>query len=147
MSTRRPFASRERGSSLAEFAIAVTASLTLIMGIVDLGRGLYAYHMISNLARLGTRYAIVHGSVCSGCTASASTIQTTVRGLAPELGASGITVTTTWPPAGNCGGARAQGPGCPVVVQVAYSFRFAALPLLPNMTMPISSTSQMIISQ
>ena len=62
----------ERGSALVEFAIASTVALTLIFGIVDFGRGLYTYHLVSNAARAGSRYAIVRGSACTvaGCPAT-----------------------------------------------------------------------------
>jgi Flp pilus assembly protein TadG len=142
-------ARHERGSTLAEFAIVLTASLTLIVGIIDFGRGLYVYHLISNAARLGTRYAIVRGSSCAlaGCPATTSSIQTYVRGLAPEIGQNSITVTTTWGTSSGCSGSPFQGPGCLVTVQVSYPLRFIAVPLLPNYTMTVASTSKMIISQ
>ena len=140
---------RERGSTLAEFAIAVTASMTMIVGIVDFGRGLYTNHFVSNAARLATRYASVRGSTCtaSGCPATATTIQTYVRGLAPELNQNSITVTTQWNTAPACSDAAHKGPGCYVQVTVSYPFKFAAVPLLPSFVMTMQSTSTMIISQ
>jgi Flp pilus assembly protein TadG len=134
---------------MAEFAIVLTASLTLIMGIVDLGRALYTFHLISNAARMGARYAIVRGAACtaSGCPATQTSIQTYVRGLAPELNGASMTVTTTWTPTGTCTTNPANTAGCLVSVQVVYPIRFAAVPLLPAFPMSISSTSKMIMSQ
>jgi Flp pilus assembly protein TadG len=149
MTAPRTTGLHERGSSIAEFAIVLTAALTLIMGIVDFGRGLYTYHLIANAARLGTRYAIVRGGACStaGCPATQTSIQTYVRSLAPELNPASMTVTTTWSQTSSCTANPANTAGCLVNVQVVYPFRFIALPLLPNYTMSIASTSQMIISQ
>ena len=149
MSVRTRPSFHERGSTLAEFAIAVTASMTMIVGIVDFGRGLYTNHFVSNAARLATRYASVRGSACtaSGCPATAASIQSYVRGLAPELNQNSITVTTQWNTAPGCGDAAHKGAGCYVQVSVSYPFKFAAVPLLPSYTMTMQSTSTMIISQ
>jgi len=149
MSARRPVSRGQRGTSLAEFAVCFTASMLLIMGIVDFGRAMYAYHLISDVARMGTRYAIVRGSSCtaSDCPATTTSVQTYVRGLAPELASSSMTVTTTWATTSSCNASPATSAGCMVTVAVSYPFKFAALPLLPNLTMPINSTSKMIISQ
>ena len=137
---------RERGSALVEFAIASSVALTMIFGIVDFGRGLYTYHLVSNAARAGSRYAIVRGSACtvSGCPASSTDVQTYVRGLAPGIDPNSLAVATTWP--GGCIGANVNGPGCLVTVTVTYPFRFI-VPLLPRFTMSMSSASTMIISQ
>lgn len=140
---------RERGSTLTEFAIAVTALMTLIVGMIDVGRGLYTNHWVSNAARQATRYASVRGSACaaSGCPATASSIQTYVRDLGPELNQAQITVTTQWITSPACYDIAQKGPGCYVQVTVSYPFKFAAVPLVPTFTMTMTSTSKMIISQ
>jgi Flp pilus assembly protein TadG len=140
---------RERGNALAEFAIVSTAALTLMFGIIDLGRALYTYHLVSSAARQGSRYAIVRGSSCTaaGCPASVDTIQTYVRGLAPGIDPNSLTVTTTWSGAPGCTDPANQGPGCVVAVNASYPFRFIVVPLLPRFTMTIASTSQMVIAQ
>jgi Flp pilus assembly protein TadG len=149
MSSRNPRGHHERGNTLGEFAIVLAAVMTLIFGIVDFGRVMYIYHLIGNAARAGTRYAIVRGSACSasGCPATASSIQTYVRSLTPEINQSAVAVATTWGNSGGCSGAPFNGPGCLVTVQVSYNVRLIAVPLLPGVTMPIISTSQMVISQ
>jgi Flp pilus assembly protein TadG len=138
----------ERGSALVEFALVSTATLTLMLGIIDFGRAVYTYHLVANGARSGTRYAIVRGSTCTvtGCPATTDSIQTYVRGLAPGINPNSLAVTTTWSSTGACSDPANQGPGCTVAVQVSYPFRFI-IPLLPNFTMTMSSTSQMVISQ
>jgi Flp pilus assembly protein TadG len=138
----------ERGSALVEFAIASTVALTMIFGIIDFARGLYTYHLVSNAARAGSRYAIVHGSACSvaGCPATSDQIQTYVRGLAPGIDPSSLTVATTWPGGGTNCAAGSNDPGCPVTVTVTYPFKFM-IRLLPSFTMSMTSASTMVISQ
>jgi Flp pilus assembly protein TadG len=139
---------RERGNALVEFALVSTATLILMLGIIDFGRALYTYHLVANAARSGTRYAMVRGSTCtvSACKATSDTIQTYVRGLAPGIDPNSLTVTTTWSSAGGCSDPASQGPRCLVAVQASYPFHFI-IPLLPNFTMTMSSTSQMVIAQ
>ena len=141
-------AQHERGSTLAEFAVVLTASMILIVGIIDFGRALYTYHLVSNAARIATRYASVRGTSCSsaGCPATSASIQTYVRGLAPELNQGQITVTTTWSSSSACAGSPYQSAGCYVSVQVSYPYQFAAAALMPSFTMTMRSTSKLIIS-
>jgi Flp pilus assembly protein TadG len=138
----------ERGSTLAEFAVVLTASMMLIVGIIDCGRALYAYHLVSNAARVATRYAAVRGSSCTaaGCPATPTSIQTYVRGLYPELNTANLTTAATWSTSPSCAGSPFQSAGCYVSVTVTYPFTFAAVPLLPNITMTMRSTSKLIIS-
>lgn len=138
----------ERGSTLAEFAIVSIAVLTLIFGIIDFGRAIYSYHLVSNGARLGTRYAIVHGTAsCEG--GSPDPLQSYVSSQAPLVGLGALTVTTTCP-GGNTGCTSSSSPfdgtGCLVSVQVAYSFHFL-VPIVSALTVPMTSTSTMVITQ
>jgi Flp pilus assembly protein TadG len=48
------------GQSLVEFAIILTVILLLILGSIDLGRGIYAFSVIQNAAREGARYGSVN---------------------------------------------------------------------------------------
>jgi Flp pilus assembly protein TadG len=48
------------GQALPEFAIIAPVLILLIMGILDFGRGIYAYSAVSNAARMGARTAIVN---------------------------------------------------------------------------------------
>jgi Flp pilus assembly protein TadG len=58
----------EAGSALVEFALASVIVLTVLFGIIDMGRALYAYDWVSDAARRGTRYAMVRGT--GSCTGS-----------------------------------------------------------------------------
>jgi len=57
MRSRR--ATPERGQSLVEFALILPIFLLVLFGIIDLGRGVYAYNTIQNAAREAVRVAIV----------------------------------------------------------------------------------------
>jgi Flp pilus assembly protein TadG len=131
-------AGNELGSTLAEFGLSFALLFSILFGIIDFGRALYAYDAISDAARIGTRYAIVRGA-SSGAPVSASTVAWFVaNNCCAGLDASTITVTTTWSPNNKPGGV--------VKVQVQYTLSFM-LPFLPTASVPMSATSQMVISQ
>lgn len=46
-------------------AICLFAFLTLTMGMLDLGLGVFRYHVVSQAARMGARRAIVHGEMAA----------------------------------------------------------------------------------
>ncbi len=56
-----PARSRGRGQAMVEFALIAPIFLSLLMGIADLGRVVWAYNSLSSAAREGARFAIVHG--------------------------------------------------------------------------------------
>jgi len=128
--------------------------LTLIFGIAETSLAVYSYFYISEAAREGTRYAIVRGSSCTSfntaCPASASDVQTYVKGLGyPGIKSASTTVTTTWPTTGaSCTPSTTpcNNPGNLVKVKVAYQFNLA-VPFVPANLINMSSTSQMVISQ
>ena len=146
---------RERGTTAVEFAICVVLLLTVVFGIMDFSRALYAYHFLSNSAREATRYAIVRGHACdpsvmgSACPAAASDITSYVQNtLAPPSGGlitpNAITVATTWTKCTSC--TNNNDPGSTVQVKLSYPFNFI-LPFLPKTGITMSSTSQMVIAQ
>src|SRR5438093_3909775 len=51
------------GVSLVEGAIVFSVFLTLVLGMLDLGIGIFRYHLVSDAARHGARQAIVHGKL------------------------------------------------------------------------------------
>lgn len=51
-----------RGQVLAEFALVIPIFLLLALSLLDFARGIFIYSVISDAAREGARYAIVHGS-------------------------------------------------------------------------------------
>ena len=48
-----------RGQTLVEFALILPIFLLIVVGLFDVGRGIYAYNTIANSARAAARVAIV----------------------------------------------------------------------------------------
>jgi Flp pilus assembly protein TadG len=128
---------RQRGANTVEFGLSFLLFFFLMYGIMEFGRVVASYNMLSGATREGARYAVVHGSA-SGSTATATDIQNIVRRWGVGLDSSSLVVTTTWNP-GN-------GPGGKVNVKATYTLQpFTALILHKAIT--LQSTSQMVISQ
>lgn len=53
---------RERGSTLVEFAIGATVFLTVMFAVIEFGRALWVHNALSDAARRGARYAVVHSA-------------------------------------------------------------------------------------
>ena len=147
--------SSEHGAASVEFALSVTALLTLIFGILAMCMALYSYHFVSEAAREGTRYAMVRGNDCSkygkfgsNCPITTSApVQTYVRSLTyPGINTNNMNVTTTWPTA-SCSPAitPCNYPGNLVRVSVSYQFPLS-IPFIPARTLTMTSQSQMVIA-
>jgi hypothetical protein len=148
---------------LVETALAMSAFLLLLLGMIDVSRALYTYHMIDNAARLGTRFAIVRGATCAHTATpdpwpcptptDGSDIQSYVRQQMLLLGPGTASVSTAWgnPSTGlanpGCTGTSPyNSPGCLVTVTVTYSFHFIT-PVLAFFPISMTSSSQMVIAQ
>jgi Flp pilus assembly protein TadG len=55
----------ERGSTLVEFAIAVTVFVTAMFAVMEFGRALWVHNALSDAARRGARYAVLNSAVSS----------------------------------------------------------------------------------
>jgi hypothetical protein len=135
-------------------ALSMIILLTILFGLIEMCLALYTYHFVSDAAREGSRYAIVHGSTClvSGvsCTVTAGQIQTYVQYLGfPGIRPSAMTVTTVysaWPSGGTCNALGCNGPGDLATVTVRYNFPLS-IPFIKSSVLALSSTSSMVISQ
>jgi Flp pilus assembly protein TadG len=135
-------------------ALSMIVLLTLIFGLIEICLALYTFHYVSDAAREGSRYAIVHGSTClvSGvsCTTTSAGIQTYVQDLGyPGIQSAHMTVTTTWsayPAGGACVAAGCNGPGDLATVKAQYAFTLS-IPFLSSRLLNLTSTSSMVISQ
>jgi len=145
----------ERGQTIIETALSLGLLLTLLFGAIAGGMVLNTYHTLSYAARLGSRYAIVRGSQCSGlsggCPAAASDVSDYVKS-APFVGIdrSQLTVTTTWsapPQSGSSCSSPCNAPGDQVTVKVTYPFPAFQVPFVPSMQGTMKSSSTMVISQ
>jgi Flp pilus assembly protein TadG len=135
----------EEGSALVEFALTVPILMTFFFGLIEVSMALYMHQVLSECAREGTRYAMVHGSTCedssgNSCTVTAAQVNSFVSGLTwPNVGGAPMVVSTTFPD-GN------QSPGSRVQVYVTYAFPYR-VPFVPPTTLNMSSTSVTYIVQ
>jgi Flp pilus assembly protein TadG len=72
---RHRIRNRSLGQGLAEFALVLPIFLTMLIGMVDLGRAVWANNTVANAAREAARFASVHGGSCedlssTGCTSA-----------------------------------------------------------------------------
>ena len=153
----------ESGSAVVEFAASAILLFTLVFGIMECSRAVYINHFLANAAQEGARYAIVRGAswssscasyTASGCTASGSHVTSFVQSIASAgVNPSNLNVATSWPGLTAAGAscmsnssAPSNAIGCVVVVKVTYSFSFVS-PLLPQRTLPLTSTAETTIVQ
>lgn len=145
----------ETGAATLEFALTSTILFMTIFGIIGFSLAVFAHHQVSEAAREGTRYAMVHGATCtnngSSCTATAAEIQSYVQGLAlPGITASSLTVTTTYssyPTGSSCTpNANCTNPGNLVTVTVTYPAQIN-VPFVPQSVLTMTGSSAMVITQ
>ncbi len=127
---------RGRGQSAVEFALAFPVVVLLILGLVDLGRLMWAYQSLAHAVREGARYAIVHGSA-SPQPADQAAIRDVVVQAAATLNPDQITVLVSWDPDNS--------PGSRVTVEAHYTFRPATTLFAQGVALDISSRSTMTI--
>jgi Flp pilus assembly protein TadG len=123
------------GQALAEFALVAPLFFLLVFAIVESGRFIFHYELLSSATRDGARYAIVNGS-SSGSPATAADIEDVVLQSAIAVADDGnLDVTVTWPISNNRGDS--------VTVAVDYSYD-PIMPILP--TINISAESTLVIN-
>ncbi len=134
-----------RGQAAAEFALIAVPCLTLLFAIISFGYALYTFSFVSGAARNAVRYAIVHGSD-SLSPATATDVTNYVKNQLRGLSASNLSVTACWnSQSGTCPGPSGNNaPG--KVVRVTVTYNFQPLFGMPNVTLPLTSTSQMVIA-
>ena len=105
---------KQSGQALVEFALTWTVFLIVtVVGVMDFGRAIWAYNLVSHAARASARYAMVHGSE-SLTPASAADIEAVARKQMFFLDQSSLSVTTQWLANNN--------PGSDVEIRVVYTF-------------------------
>ena len=85
----------ERGQSLPEFAMVLVPFLLLLLGLFDLGGGIYTYNAVSQAAREIARSASVdfqNGASSLGTSADTIQVRNTQKKLVPGLKDSGIQI-------------------------------------------------------
>ncbi len=135
----------DRGEAAMTMILSVPVMVAFIFGLMQVCVGYYSYERISELAREGTRYAIVHGATCktstgSSCTVSATSLQTFVTGMGlPDLAGGSTSVAATFPDGDEAVGHRVR-------IVVTYTFPYK-IPYSTAKSFTVTSTSQMYFIQ
>jgi Flp pilus assembly protein TadG len=104
--------SHRRGVALLEAALVLTPLLVLALGLLDMGVGLFRFHVISEATRQLARQATVHGQYANllghwgpttyaGTANSTSSIATAVRPFLVGIDPSTVNVSVQWPEGSN----------------------------------------------
>jgi len=143
---------RDNGQGMVEFALVLPILLLVIFGIIEFGRLLFTYSMISAASREGARYAAATGRVsgterhsdCAGIIAAATRI-----GAFAGVGAGDVTISYDEGP-----GTAAYSNVCPpgqyvdlgdrVMVTVSTSFQ-PVVPIVNVPAIPFSMTTRRTI--
>ncbi len=125
---------KQRGQTLAEFALILPILLLILMGMFDFGRAIVAYNTLSEAARNGARVSIVNQKSADICSIAASravaiSLPTT---CAPTSTAVGIYVT-------GCTALK-----CEQTVRATYQF-LAITPIIGNIIGPITMSATSIV--
>ena len=123
--SRRSAAGGECGSALIETSLAYMLGMAMVLGIIEFAMMCYTFGVVSEAARTGVRYAVMHGSdssVCSGPTTgctdfTGANVVARVDAFAATFAKnrSAMAVTVTYPDS-------ASTPPSRVVVSIAYTY-------------------------
>jgi Flp pilus assembly protein TadG len=130
----------ERGATLVETSIVMLLFLTVMFGLIELGRLSLAYITISEAVRAGVRYAIVHGADRTGSGVDGPSgpgdytqVSAVVQGVATAAGFSIVTPTVTYGALGNAVGST---------VRVYATYTFTPIVTLIPLTTALSSAAE-----
>ena len=127
---------RQKGATVVELALSFTVFLLLLVGLMEMGRMVWAYTTIAHATREAARYAMAHGSLNP---ATRDQILNVVVSNAVGLDADQFKVKTTWDPSNERGNI--------VEVETRYHFALVTSPLiLPQDKIWLSATSRMVIA-
>ena len=143
----------EDGQTLIEMAVSLPVLFALIFCFMELCMVLYTYDMISESAREGAQYAMVHGANCAtnnsgtsvSCSATATQVNSYVSAIGwPNIAGGTMTPATTYIQVSPNGAGNI--PGNYVNVSVTYVFPIT-MPFVPKKSITLTSSSQMYILQ
>jgi len=134
-----------QGQSLVEFGIVAFLLIMVIFGVVDMCRMVLVYSTVANGARIGVRYAIVHGTN-SPITDTSNSVQNVVKGYlrAGTVNAANANVTVAYPDPAGTATSGCTDPGCRVTVTVSYPYDLLSSYFPLSVT--LGSTSQGVIT-
>jgi hypothetical protein len=121
--TARATQRRDRtvGQSLVEFALVLPIFLAILIGMVDVGRAIWANNAVANAAREAARYAIVHGGTKSNpCPVGPPVTTGTNKTVIPPASTSCPYPSPSKEGIRDAARAYAVAGGFPVTIQVCY---------------------------
>ena len=130
------------GTTVTELAFILPVVLLLLLGTIDFAQVMYAYGAVSEAARAGARYAMVHGSMASspvGPSANDSTVASVVKNNAPALNPSRLTITSSWPSGSNSSGSQ-------VSVSASYSCPLSIGRMIGLSSVTVTGSTTMLIT-
>ena len=122
----RNFKQDEKGSTLVEYAIGATVFVMAVFAVLEFGRALWAHNALTDAARQGARYAVLHTSAEDTNIKNLVVYGTTDGGskpIVPGLSTSMVQITRS--------GDFSVNSGTATVKITGYEFQFV-LPFLPN---------------
>lgn len=115
----------DRGQALVEFSLAIIVFLVLVIGIFDIGRGIFVYNGVAQAAREIARITSTHVGDPVGTSVETVDRIAVQRGLTPGMEAPTITCEDLYGAAGTC----KSGDYVKVVVTAPYQpISFLGLP-------------------
>jgi len=147
---------------MAEFAIVAPLFFLLLFGIIEAGRFIFYYEVLSNATREGARYAIVNGSSSLSCPTGpaypgsrdcdpdGSDVVVAVRKSAFGVLGTAVNVERCWwYDDGTCDfsthGAGDNGRGATVTVTASYTYS-SLVPLVPLPNITVTAESSLVIN-
>jgi hypothetical protein len=147
---------------MAEFAIVAPLFFLLLFGIIEVGRFIFYYEVLSNATREGARYAIVNGASSLSCPTGpaypgtwecdpdGSGVAQAVRDSAIGVLGTGVTVERCWwYDDGACdfstNGSGDNGRGATVTVVATYTYT-TLVPLVPLPNITVTAESSLVIN-
>jgi len=149
----------QRGGALVEFAVVAPLLFMMLIGSIQFGTIMYRYHATDYAARLGARWASVHGADCSysaaPCPTTNAAVQTYVLGHVPGLSNTATAVPSWAVPSSTSYVGLQQGnapskcdladqtANCLVTVTVTNPFS-VTIPFIKTFTYSLQSTSTVV---
>jgi Flp pilus assembly protein TadG len=129
------------GQAAVEIAFIVVAFFLLMFTIIVMSLVIFTYSTISSATREAVRYAALHGPVLNRPPpVSCSDVKTFVLNHTTNLVSSNLTINLTWPADQTLPSQQ------DALVKTSYNYK-VQIPFMPNVTLVLTSTSQMLVEQ
>ena len=135
MKRTKLFHSSERGTTLVEFAIALTVFLTAMFAVIEFGRCLWVHNALTDAARRGARYAVLHSNT------DVDSVKNVVVYGDPAGGSQSVVPNLTTANVNVSYDSIAVNKGTATVSITSYQFQFVVPIIGTSITMPSYSTT------